>query len=164
MGDQIVVMRDGRIEQTGSPLELYDEPANQFVASFIGSPAMNFLTGTLRRGASQAEVELDDGTRLAAPPGSSGSDGQSVVFGTRPEHLALVTGGSGGSSEGIAAQVAVVEPTGADTFVSCRHQGKELAVVFHDRHNFEPGSTIRLMPDMKRSHLFDAGTGRRLAA
>ena len=164
MGDQIVVMRDGRIEQTGSPLELYDEPANQFVASFIGSPAMNFLTGTLRRGASQAEVELDDGTRLAAPPGSSGSDGQSVVFGTRPEHLALVTGGSGGSSEGIAAQVAVVEPTGADTFVSCRHQGKELAVVFHDRHNFEPGSTIRLMPDMKRCHLFDAGTGRRLAA
>ncbi len=160
MGDQIVVMRDGRIEQTGSPLELYDEPANQFVASFIGSPAMNFLPGTLRRGAGQAEVELGDGTRLAAPPGSSGSDGQSVVFGTRPEHLAL----GSGSGQGIAAKVAVVEPTGADTFVSCRHQGKELAVVFHDRHAFEPGTTIRLIPDLKRSHLFDAGTGRRLAA
>ena len=92
MGDQIVVMRDGRIEQTGSPLELYDEPANQFVASFIGSPAMNFLPGTLRRRAGLAEVELGDGTRLAAPPGSSGSDGQSVVFGTRPEHLALGLG------------------------------------------------------------------------
>ena len=160
MGDQIVVMRDGRIEQTGSPLELYDEPANQFVASFIGSPAMNFLPGTLRRGAGQAVVELGDGTRLAAPPGSSGSDGQSVVFGTRPEHLAL----DSGSGQGIAAKVAVVEPTGADTFVSCRHQGKELAVVFHDRHAFEPGTTIRLIPDLKRSHLFDAGTGRRLAA
>ena len=49
MGDKIVVMRDGRIEQTGSPLELYDRPANQFVAGFIGSPAMNFLPGTLRR-------------------------------------------------------------------------------------------------------------------
>ena len=158
--DQIVVMRDGRIEQTGSPLELYDEPANQFVASFIGSPAMNFLPGTLRRGAGLAEVELGDGTRLAAPPGSSGIDGQSVVFGTRPEHLALGVG----TNDGIAAQVAVVEPTGADTFVSCRHQGKELAVVFHDRHAFEPGSTIRLLPDLKRSHLFDAGTGRRLAA
>ena len=164
MGDQIVVMRDGRIEQTGSPLELYDEPANQFVASFIGSPAMNFLPGTLRRSAGQAEVELGDGTRLAAPPGSSGSDGQSVVFGTRPEHLALGTASSDGRGGGISAQVAVVEPTGADTFVSCRHHGKELAVVFHDRHAFEPGSTIRLMPDLKRSHLFDAGTGRRLAA
>ena len=160
MGDQIVVMRDGRIEQTGSPLQLYDEPANQFVASFIGSPAMNFLPGTLRRGAGQAEVELGDGTRLAAPPGSSGDDGQSVVFGTRPEHLTLGLNGS----NGIAAQVAVVEPTGADTFVSCRHQGKELAVVFHDRHAFAPGTTIHLLPDLKRSHIFDAGTGRRLAA
>ena len=158
MGDQIVVMRDGRIEQTGSPLELYDEPANQFVAGFIGSPAMNFLPGTLRRSGASALVELGDGTRLAAPPGSTGEDGQPVIFGTRPEHLTL------GSDEGISAQVAVVEPTGADTFVSCRHEGKELAVVFHDRHAFTPGSTIRLMPDIQRSHLFDAGSGRRLAA
>ena len=66
MGDKIVVMRDGRIEQTGSPLQLYDYPANQFVAGFIGSPAMNFLPGTLRRSAGTAQVELDDGTRLDA--------------------------------------------------------------------------------------------------
>ena len=64
MGDKIVVMRDGRIEQTGSPLELYDQPANLFVAGFIGSPAMNFLPGTLRRGGDGAQVELADGTRL----------------------------------------------------------------------------------------------------
>ncbi len=160
MGDQIVVMRDGRIEQTGSPLELYDLPANQFVAGFIGSPAMNFLPGTLRRGGGKAQVELDDGTHLAAPPDSSGEDGQAVLFGTRPEHLAL----GAGADEGIGVQVAVVEPTGADTFVVCRHQGRELAVVFHDRHVFTPGSTIRLLPDLNRSHLFDAGTGRRLAA
>src|SRR5512133_2041745 len=68
MGDKIVVMRDGRIEQTGSPLELYDHPANQFVAGFIGSPAMNFLPGTLRRAGPSAFVELKDGTRLPAPP------------------------------------------------------------------------------------------------
>ncbi len=158
MGDQIVVMRDGRIEQKGSPLELYDTPANQFVAGFIGSPAMNFLPGTLRRTGGSASVELADGTLLATPPGSGGADGQPVVFGTRPEHLALAAQG------GIATQVAVVEPTGADTFVSCRHQGRELAVVFHDRHAFTPGSTIHLLPDLSRAHLFDAGSGRRLAA
>jgi multiple sugar transport system ATP-binding protein len=158
MGDQIVVMKDGRIEQTGSPLELYDRPANLFVAGFIGSPAMNFLPATLRRGGGDAVVELGDGTRLPAPLGSGGEDGQSVILGTRPEHLALVGEG------GIATEVAVVEPTGADTFVSCRHQGRELAVVFHDRHAFAPGSTIHLQPDLKRAHLFDAGSGRRLAA
>ena len=161
MGDQIVVMKDGRIEQTGSPLQLYDEPANMFVAGFIGSPAMNFLHGTLRRTAAGASVELNDGTQLAAPPGSTGSDGQPVVFGTRPEHLGL---GAGPRHGGIPAEVAVVEPTGADTFVSCRHGGKEVAVVFRDRHAFAPGSTIHLQPDTDRAHLFDAGSGRRLAA
>jgi multiple sugar transport system ATP-binding protein len=158
MGDQIVVMKDGRIEQKGSPLELYDTPANLFVAGFIGSPAMNFLPGTLRRTGDGQDVELSDGTRLPAPPGSTGADGQPVLFGTRPEHLALA------AEDGIPAQVAVVEPTGADTFVACRHGGRELAVVFRDRHAFAPGSTIRLQPDLKRAHLFDAGTGRRLAA
>jgi multiple sugar transport system ATP-binding protein len=160
MGDQIVVMRDGRIEQTGSPLELYDRPANQFVAGFIGSPAMNFLPATLRRQGGDAMVELADGTRLPAPQGSSGVDGQPVIFGTRPEHMAL---GSAGQ-RAIATEVAVVEPTGADTFVACRHGQTELAVVFHDRHAFAPGSTIHLLPDLTRAHLFDAGSGRRLAA
>jgi multiple sugar transport system ATP-binding protein len=158
MGDKIVVMRDGRIEQTGNPLELYDRPANLFVAGFIGSPAMNLLPGTLRVAGGRASVELADGTRLEAPQGSAGIDGQPVIFGTRPEHLAFVAEG------GIATQVAVIEPTGADTFVSCRHQGKELAAIFRERHAFAPGSTIRLQPDLQRAHLFDAGSGRRLAA
>jgi multiple sugar transport system ATP-binding protein len=158
MGDQIVVMRDGRIEQTGSPLELYDHPANQFVAGFIGSPAMNFLPATLRRAGSDAFVELTDGTRLPAPPRTSGADGQPIVFGTRPEHLALADQG------GITAKVVVMEPTGMDTFIACRHDSVDLAAVFRERHDFAPGSTIHLVPDPQRAHLFDAGTGQRLAA
>jgi multiple sugar transport system ATP-binding protein len=158
MGDQIVVMKDGRIEQTGSPLDLYDHPANLFVAGFIGSPAMNFLPATLRRSGGNAAIELTDGTHMPAPLGSEGSDGQAVIFGTRPEHLNLVSEG------GIQTEVAVVEPTGADTFVSCRHSGREFAVVFRERHAFKPGSSIRLQPDLSRAHLFDAGTGRRLTA
>ncbi|MEO8057067.1 MAG: sn-glycerol-3-phosphate ABC transporter ATP-binding protein UgpC [Burkholderiales bacterium] len=158
MGDKIVVMRDGRIEQTGGPLDLYDHPANQFVAGFIGSPAMNFLPGTLRRTASAAQIELKDGTRLDAPQRTGGVDGQPVVFGTRPEHLTLVDAG------GIPAKVAVMEPTGMDTFVACRHEGIELSAVFRERHDFAPGSTIHLLPDLQRAHLFDAASGRRLAA
>ncbi len=158
MGDKIVVMRDGRIEQTGSPLELYDHPANQFVAGFIGSPAMNFLPGTLRRGSDGAKVELKDGTVLAAPRGAGGADGQPVIYGTRPEHLALSDNG------GIPADVVVLEPTGMDTFVACRHHGVELSAVFRERHSFAPGTTIRLQPDVERAHVFDAGSGQLLAA
>ena len=158
MGDQIVVMKDGRIEQAGNPLDLYDRPDNLFVAGFIGSPAMNFLPGTLRRAGAAAEVELADGTRLAAPQGAGGVDGQPVIYGTRPEHLALATEG------GVPADVAAVEPTGADTFVACRHHGTEMSVVFRERYSFAPGSVIRLQPDVRRAHLFDAGSGRRLAA
>jgi multiple sugar transport system ATP-binding protein len=157
MGDKIVVMKDGRIEQTGSPLELYDHPANLFVAGFIGSPAMNFLPGTLRRDAATARVELGDGTRLEAPANAGGVDGQPVIMGMRPEHLSL-------AATGIPSKVVVIEPTGADTFVACRHEGAELSVVFRERHEFAPGSTIHLQPDTQRAHLFDAGTGRRLAA
>ncbi len=158
MGDKIVVMRDGRIEQTGSPLELYDHPANQFVAGFIGSPAMNFLPGTLRRNGSAARIELADGTQLDAPPRTTGTDGQPVIFGTRPEHLTLADSG------GISAKVVVMEPTGMDTFIACRHEGIDLSAVFRERHDFAPGSTIHLLPDLQRAHLFDASTGQRLAA
>jgi multiple sugar transport system ATP-binding protein len=162
MGDKIVVMRDGRIEQTGTPLALYDHPANQFVAGFIGSPAMNFLPGTLRRSGGAARVELSDGTRLNAPARSGGADGQPVILGTRPEHLTLVDEAAAEGS--IAARVVVMEPTGMDTFIACRHDGVELAAVFRERHDFAPGSTIHLVPDLQRAHLFDAGNGERLVA
>jgi multiple sugar transport system ATP-binding protein len=156
MADQIVAMRDGRVEQIGGPLDLYDHPANLFVAGFIGSPAMNFLPGTLRRNGSTAHVELHDGTRLAAPHRAGGTDGQPVVFGSRPEHLALASG------SGLPVQVVVTEPTGADTLVSCRHQGAEVSVVFRERHAFVPGSTIHLQPDLQHAHLFDAASGQRI--
>ena len=158
MGDRIVVMKDGRIEQIGSPLELYDRPANVFVAGFIGSPAMNFLPATLHRSAAGARLRLDDGTELDAPPLAAGVDGQSVVLGTRPEHLQLASEG------GIPIRVVVLEPTGADTFVACRHGTTEVAAVFRERHEFAPGSMIHLVPDPRRAHLFDAGSGVRLAA
>ncbi|MBK6008871.1 sn-glycerol-3-phosphate ABC transporter ATP-binding protein UgpC [Ramlibacter ginsenosidimutans] len=160
MADRIVVMRDGLVEQTGSPLELYDRPVNQFVAGFIGSPAMNFLPGVLRRSSGDARVELGEGLWLPAPPqAAAGQDGQSVLYGMRPEHIQLASG-----EDGVATAVVVVEPTGADTQVFTKIAGVEVTSVFRERHEFRPGEIIRLRPDPARAHLFDAGTGMRLAS
>jgi multiple sugar transport system ATP-binding protein len=159
MADKIVVMRDGIVEQTGSPLELYDRPVNQFVAGFIGSPAMNFLPGVVRRNGGAARIEFGEGMSLPAPAGAAGAvDGQPVVYGTRPEHMQLAAG-----DEGVPTRIVVVEPTGADTQVYARIGGVDVTTVFRDRHEFQPGETIRLRPDPARAHLFDAATGARLA-
>ncbi len=158
MADKIVVMRDGIVEQTGSPLQLYDYPANQFVAGFIGSPSMNFLPGTVKGN----QVELDGGLLLPLPTNAkagSVTEGQKVVYGSRPEHIDIATG-----TDGVAAEVVVVEPTGADTQVFSKIAGVEVTTVFRERHDFKPGATIRLKPDASRAHLFDAATGARLAA
>jgi multiple sugar transport system ATP-binding protein len=160
MADNIVVMRDGLVEQTGSPLELYDHPANQFVAGFIGSPAMNFLPGVVRRSGGSARVEFTGGLSLPMPVNAaSAEDGRSVVYGTRPEHMELANGG-----DGVPTEVVVVEPTGADTQVFTKLAGVDITSVFRDRHAFRPGEVIRLRPDPSRAHLFDAATGVRLAA
>jgi multiple sugar transport system ATP-binding protein len=159
MADQIVVMRDGVVEQTGSPLELYDHPANQFVAGFIGSPAMNFLPGVVRRGNGEARIDFGPGLSLPAPAAARGAqDGQSVIYGTRPEHMELAAEG-----DGVPTEVVVVEPTGADTQVYTKLAGVELTSVFRDRHAFRPGEIIRLRPDPARAHLFDPHSGMRLA-
>ncbi|MGZ5182155.1 MAG: ABC transporter ATP-binding protein [Ramlibacter sp.] len=160
MADKIVVMRDGVVEQTGTPLELYDWPANQFVAGFIGSPAMNFLPGVVRRTGGAPRIEFADGLSLPAPTNAlSAEDGRSVVYGTRPEHMELAADG-----DGVPTEVIVVEPTGADTQVFTKLAGVELTSVFRDRHAFRPGEVIRLRPDPARAHLFDAASGARLAA
>jgi multiple sugar transport system ATP-binding protein len=156
MADRIVVMNDGRVEQIGRPLELYDRPANLFVAGFIGSPAMNFLRGVHRTREGGAAIELTDGTRVPAPA-LRAREGQEVVAGIRPEHLALARDGAG-----VAAEVAVVEPTGADTQIVARVAGGKFLAVFRERHDFRPGQTIRLAPEPQKTHFFDGETGVRI--
>jgi multiple sugar transport system ATP-binding protein len=154
MADRIVVMHDGRVEQIGSPLDLYDRPANQFVAGFIGSPAMNFMAGTVRaRGA--AHVESVGGARLPLPAASPAADGRAVVYGVRPEHLDL-------ADDGFDAEVVVIEPTGSETQLFARVGGQEIVAVFRERHDFAPGQKIRLRPRAEVAHVFDASTGMRI--
>ena len=156
MADRIVVMHDGIVEQIGTPLDLYDHPANTFVAGFIGSPAMNFYQGTLRRNGG-IWVEATDGTKLPAPGSVGGVDGQKVVYGVRPEHLTLASG-----TNGVQAKVDVVEPTGADTLVFSQIAGVNTCAVFSERHDFRPGQEIRLQPRLDVVHLFDAASGQHL--
>ena len=154
MADQIVVMHDGRVEQIGSPLELYDRPANRFVAGFIGSPAMNFIEGTARLGA-RPHVEAADGARLPLPPDVRVGEGAPVVFGIRPEHLDL-------AEDGFDADVVVVEPTGSETQVFVRLGAQEIVGVFRERHEFKPGQKVRLKPRAAQAHLFNPADGHRL--
>jgi multiple sugar transport system ATP-binding protein len=154
MADKIVVMRDGVVEQQGAPLELYDRPANTFVAGFIGSPAMNLLPGTVRSG---GRVEFGGGASLPLPPDARADDGQPVLFGIRPEHCAP-------ARQGLPAEIVVVEPTGADTQLYCKLDGKDFTAVVRDRTSVHPGERVMLQPDVAKTHLFDASTGRRLAA
>jgi multiple sugar transport system ATP-binding protein len=156
MADKIVVMHDGNVEQIGSPLELYDRPANLFVAGFIGSPAMNFLRGTYRRDGAGASVILAGGARVEAPV-TAALDGSAVVYGVRPEHLSIAEDG-----RGLQGKVAVVEPTGADTHVVVRAGDLEILALFRERHAFEPGQDIALRPAVGQAHLFDEGGGKRI--
>jgi multiple sugar transport system ATP-binding protein len=154
MADKIVVMHDGIIEQMGTPLELYDKPDNQFVAGFIGSPAMNFLNGTLKSNG-QAYVETANGAKLPVVNAPTGSDGKPVVYGVRPEHLEL-------ANDGIEAEVVVVEPTGSETQIVSRIGTQDIIAVFRDRHEVRPGEKIHLRPRASAAHIFDKDTGRRL--
>ncbi|MFI4986661.1 MAG: ABC transporter ATP-binding protein [Alphaproteobacteria bacterium] len=154
MGDRIVVMRDGIVEQIGSPLDLYDKPVNPFVAGFIGSPAMNFIEGTFSPNGTAA-VATSDGVELPSP--LKGEAGRGVIYGVRPEHLTLAAG-----SQGVAAEVVLVEPTGAETLIVCQLGGVRVQALFKERHRFKPGERIRLMPALDAVHLFDRESGRRL--
>ena len=149
MADRIVVMRDGHIAQVGAPLELYDRPANVFVAGFIGSPAMNLLPGVVRKEGG-VPVVVVDGASLPLPDRPGLNEGRKVVFGIRPEHLDLTGAG------GMPARVVVVEPTGSETHVVLRLGERDLTAVFRERHAFVPGQQVHLTRQPGLIHIFDA--------
>ena len=118
---------------------------------------MNMIPGTARTAGGGLHVEFGEGVRLPAPLGANAKDGQPVLYGLRPEHCAL-------GSDGLPVDVVVVEPTGADTQLYCRFNGQEVTATIDDRTNCRAGDRIKLAPDLRRAHLFDAASGARLAA
>ncbi|PTW55041.1 carbohydrate ABC transporter ATP-binding protein (CUT1 family) [Breoghania corrubedonensis] len=156
MADKIVVMRDGRVEQIGAPLDLYDNPDNVFVAGFIGSPAMNFIHGRISVDGGKPRFVSDSGLELPIPDVDV-SDGQEVTCGIRPEHISI-------GSQGIPVNVVVVEPTGAETQVFAR-AGKDLIdAVVKDRIRAKPGEEIGFVIDPANVHLFDRASEKRIRA
>ena len=157
MADRIVVMNAGQIEQIGTPLQLYDTPANLFVADFIGSPSMNVLRGTVRSEAGEAWVEIESGLRLPVPSAYGARAGQKVVFGIRPEHTLLAS-----EDTGVPFEVEVVEPTGANIQVYAKIGSAHFCAIFTDRHDFKPGDRVYMAFPEGKIHLFDADSGMRI--
>ena len=156
MADKIVVMHDGIVEQIGTPLDLYDHPANVFVAGFIGSPSMNFLKGNIQLNG-KAGFAGPNGVQLPLMTAPTGSNGRPAVYGIRPENFTI-------ADDGVESEIIVVEPTGSETQVFAKLGGQEIVAVFRERHQFRPGDIVRLKPDPQLAHLFDDSTGQRLAS
>ncbi|HYW55565.1 MAG TPA: sn-glycerol-3-phosphate ABC transporter ATP-binding protein UgpC [Polaromonas sp.] len=157
LADKIVVLRDGLIEQVGKPLDLYTRPANQFVAGFIGSPKMNFLSGvTHASGSGQHEILLKDGARLAVAGASAGVLGKSVVVGVRPEHLHV------GSKHdaGLSGEVVVAERLGGESYFHVRVGDKTLIAKAPGDSPVELGERVGLRFDADKAHLFEPDGGR----
>jgi len=157
MADIVVVMNAGNIEQSGPPLELYDRPATEFVAAFLGSPAMNLIRGNVVEDGMRRAVDAGEGLLLPLADGARVRPGMDVVYGLRPEHMAVAADG-----EGLVAEVALVEPAGWETHLHADVGAQRMRAISTDRLAVRPGDPVRLVPDPARVHLFDARTGARL--
>jgi multiple sugar transport system ATP-binding protein len=152
MADKIVVLNGGRIEQAGAPLELYNNPANLFVAGFIGSPEMNLFDAQYEGG---AEVRVKGGQAMPLGQALDITPGTEIVYGVRPQHIGL-------GSTGVPGEVLVVEPTGDAQEVLAKIGDEDISVVVRDHKLLSPGETIHLVIDPDKLFVFDKTTGLRL--
>ena len=167
LADQIVLMRDGVVEQQGAPLDLFERPASRFVAGFLGSPKMNFLAGALSRTPEGDVVRLDgDGTSVPLPPNRLGEDsaeGRRVVIGLRPEHMMRAVNAS--PAEGALrydALIELVQPTGSRTYATFRMGGEAVIAELQAHDVSRPGEKIPIDVNLRRAAIFDAETEKAL--
>ena len=165
LADRIVLLRDGRIEQEGPPLALYERPETRFVAGFIGSPAMNFVPARIEAADGAVAVRIDDDHRLVLPPARAGrhagDGGREILLGIRPEHMYRAAGGASRPDCGrLTATVEIVEPMGANTLVNFHLGGTSLLVRLDGSAAERPGETLALDVDMNRAVLIDPASER----
>ncbi|VDR26454.1 sn-glycerol-3-phosphate import ATP-binding protein UgpC [Raoultella terrigena] len=161
MGQMIVVLRDGRIEQAGTPLALYDQPANLFVAGFIGSPEINQLQGEVVLNGNIAALRLKDRFAAGAACGIAGA--KRAAGGLRYSPGAGQRGATKRATTRLAAKVTAVENTGSDMQLFCDTGGGAFTSVFKQRLAVKEGDNIWLQPKLSGVHLFDAQSGLRIA-
>jgi multiple sugar transport system ATP-binding protein len=160
LGQRIVVLKDGEIQQIDTPMALYEKPANLFVAGFLGSPAMNVLQGTLQR-ADGLQLVLDDGTTVPLGQAAGVADawvGLRVVLGVRPEHLQP----AGIGKPAFEAQVELIEPVGNEVFVNLAYGAQSLVSRVPPQRLPEPGQALRVTVEGAALHFFDPASGQRL--
>ena len=160
LGDRVVVMKDGLVQQVGEPLELYGRPANRFVAGFIGSPAMNFVEVAIN-GAGDALWAEAEGLRIRVPREFSSrmQTGRRLTLGLRPEALTLANGAGAGSDESsFATKVDVVEPLGNEILLNFRAGGVPMVARVDPGVRVKAHDSIRFAFDPQRLHFFDAKT------
>jgi multiple sugar transport system ATP-binding protein len=159
MADRIAVLKDGRLEQFGRPLDLYNRPANLFVAGFIGSPRMNFLSGkAAAAGSGGVTVTLDAGGEVSVPADGTGlQPGQAVKLGVRPEHIALTD-----NDGDVRLAVTIIEQLGGESYLhGTLPSGESLSVRLAGQTRVVRGDTVGLsLADPARRHLFDAASGK----
>ncbi|MGC5701389.1 sn-glycerol-3-phosphate ABC transporter ATP-binding protein UgpC [Pseudomonas sp. NFXW11] len=164
LGDKVAVMKDGIIQQFGTPQQIYNDPSNLFVASFIGSPPMNFIPLRLQRQDGRLLALLDSGQarcELPLGPQDAGLEDREVILGIRPEQIALAPAEANGLPT-IRAEVQVVEPTGPDTLVFVTLNGTKVCCRLAPDQAPEAGTSLTLQLDPARVLLFDAQSGERL--
>jgi len=166
MGDRIVVMRNGFIQQVGSPMEVYNEPVNQFVAGFIGSPPMNFLNARLVQNNGSYSVEMN-GTQLPLSGGQGKQAethvGKEVVLGIRPEDILSAEDAQGRNLVPLKATVEVLEPLGAEIILELSTQGQTFTSRMGPQMRAKMHDNIDVYFDMERCHLFDTQTEQSIA-
>jgi len=152
LADRIVVLRAGRIEQIGTPLQLYNAPANRFVAGFIGSPHMNFLEAVVEPAQSgKAVAALPGGHRIELPVDSAAiAGGERITVGVRPHHITIGT-----DAAGIPAKIKLVEALGSETVIHADIAGQKVLVVAQGQHDLSPGTELSLSLSAAPLHLFN---------
>ncbi|MEF2072630.1 ABC transporter ATP-binding protein [Consotaella aegiceratis] len=159
LGQKIVVLRDGRVEQVGAPLELYEDPVNTFVAGFLGTPSINLLPATVQIEGQEAFARLADGSALRLDPGYDLRPDQKIVYGVRPEHVRLATASE---TAGIRATIHSVENTGSDMVVFSDAQGFRITSAFKEQRDLTIDQAVVAVPDASKVLIFDAATGQRI--
>jgi multiple sugar transport system ATP-binding protein len=161
LGDRIVVLKDGYIEQVGDPIELFQNPVNTFVAGFIGSPPMNQIEGTIIKNGDQLDIIFPDGFKLPIPdkPGAKISEGQKIVMGLRPGDIFLEEGSNHIPEDWkFDAEILVTEPLGSETYMHLDVSGLKITGKCEGRRAVHPNEKIKLAFNLNHLHIFDAAS------
>ena len=158
MADTVVIMRGGVIEQSGSPLDVYDNPKNLFVAQFIGSPGMNILEGVAKVSGERVTIDVE-GSTVELGPVDTLTDGHAVLLGVRPEHLSISD-----TPSDLQMVLSVAEPTGPETHLYGKIGNTETCVISRERRNWVSGETLHLTVDKPNAHIFDQQSELRLSS